>query len=209
MPDAHDIQRIDGYDDPRFSREVLLQHGAFLVDGVPCEVEITGADSAIVRADPARRAALIDTFRFYAEHVVRFFDGKGAPVASFSPVTRFAAPLDAIQPSQFFVDADKLAAVAGFIHAPEDIVVPLVPRDGRFVSLDGHTRLALAVARGWDAVTGFVTRGDDWLEVFVREAERRGVRSPRDLSVLPHAEYVEKWDRYCDAVFARSAARPE
>ena len=33
-----EIQRIDGYTDPRFPLEVLYQHGAFLVDGVPWAV---------------------------------------------------------------------------------------------------------------------------------------------------------------------------
>lgn len=40
------IKRIDTYDDPRFSKEVLLQHGAFLVDGLPYEVEIVSESEA-------------------------------------------------------------------------------------------------------------------------------------------------------------------
>ena len=35
-----EIERIDTYRDERFSRRVLCQHGCFLADGVPCEVEI-------------------------------------------------------------------------------------------------------------------------------------------------------------------------
>ena len=30
-----EIQRIDSYTDPRFPKEVLYQHGAFLVNGAP------------------------------------------------------------------------------------------------------------------------------------------------------------------------------
>ncbi len=30
-----DIERVNGYSDPRFPQEVLHQHGAFLADGVP------------------------------------------------------------------------------------------------------------------------------------------------------------------------------
>lgn len=36
-----DIQRVNGYDDPRFRREVLAQHGAFLADGQPWEVLVS------------------------------------------------------------------------------------------------------------------------------------------------------------------------
>ena len=35
-----EIQRINTYDDKRFSQAILLQHGCFLVDGKPYEVEI-------------------------------------------------------------------------------------------------------------------------------------------------------------------------
>lgn len=41
-----DVQRINRYDDPRFRREVLVQHGAFLAEGRPWEIQITGRDSA-------------------------------------------------------------------------------------------------------------------------------------------------------------------
>lgn len=36
------VQRINRYDDPRFRREVLVQHGAFLAEGRPWEIQITG-----------------------------------------------------------------------------------------------------------------------------------------------------------------------
>ena len=49
-----DIQRIDNYTDTRFSKTVLEQHGAYLIDGDPYEIEITGSSEATVRGkDPA------------------------------------------------------------------------------------------------------------------------------------------------------------
>jgi len=35
-----DIRRINTYTDPRFSQKVLYQHGCFLADEEPCEIEI-------------------------------------------------------------------------------------------------------------------------------------------------------------------------
>ena len=35
-----EIQRINSYDDARFAKNVLYQHGGFLIDSKPCEVEI-------------------------------------------------------------------------------------------------------------------------------------------------------------------------
>ena len=50
-----------------------------------------------------------------------------------------------MQPSQFYVRAEKLKAVQTFIGKPEDVVVQVIPYGDRFVSLDGHTRLYGAV----------------------------------------------------------------
>ena len=41
-----EIQRINSYDDVRFAKNVLYQHGGFLIDGKPCEVEIVKKEQA-------------------------------------------------------------------------------------------------------------------------------------------------------------------
>lgn len=199
-----DIERINTYDDSRFAPAVLRQHGAFLVDGVPCEVEVTGADSAVVRGE-ARGfyKELIEDFRFYAEHIRLFYDEAGALLAEYPPVARFTVPLRDVQPSQFFVDRDKLEAVKSFITGARDIVIPVVRQGERYISADGHTRLALAVELGYQAVSAFLTEGGDYLDGFVEEARKRGVCSPYDLKIIPHDEYRVKWDQFCDEYFAR------
>ena len=114
-----DVTRIDAYDDQRFSQKALLQHGAFLMDDIPAEVVITGSDTAVVRCPvPDAHDALIDEFRFYAEHITRFTDEAGLLLRAFPPVERFSVALDDIQPSQFYADEDKLRAVRGFIKGP-------------------------------------------------------------------------------------------
>ena len=44
-----ELVRINTYDDPRFSPAVLRQHGGFLADGEPYEVEIISSSDAVVR----------------------------------------------------------------------------------------------------------------------------------------------------------------
>ena len=201
-----DIQRIDGCEDARFSRTVLCQHGAYLVSGQPCSVEIIGPETAVVRGeDAAFFPALIEVFRFHAPHICRFLDADGRLLAEYPRSELLTVPLEALQPSQFYVDADKLAAVRTFIHAPEDVIVQVLPWGERFIVLDGHTRLYLAAQRGYAKVLAVLSETDEWIWTFVREARRRGVLRPGNMELLTHAEYVRLWDGFCDAVFAGDA----
>ena len=107
-----DIKRIDSYTDSRFSQRALDQHGAYTVDGQSYEIEITGPISAVVRGkDAVVYGALIEEFRFHAPHIVKFSDESGRTVAKYPPCEVIGIALESIQPSQFFVDEDKLKAV--------------------------------------------------------------------------------------------------
>ena len=200
------IERINTYDDPRFSPAALAQHGGYLADGTACEVRIVAEDTAVVTGCPAAcQPALIEAFRFNAPHITRFLAEDGAVLAALPPVVRFPVSLADIQPSQFFVDEEKLAAVATFIHAPEDVIIPVIPHpvaSGRFISLDGHTRLFLAVKQGWTHVRAVMDTADAVLLAFAAEAARRGIHSPADMTLLPHAAYEEEWNRFCDRFIA-------
>jgi len=202
------IERINDYSDTRFRKTVLLQHGAFLADGIPCEFEITDRNSAKMlyrfgdNIDAA--AELIDEFRFYAGHINRFFDGEGRLIKEFPPAKIFSVPIDEIQPSQFFVDEDKLSAVSSFVKGKDDIVIPLF-YDGnikKYVSLDGHTRLVFALERGYTAVNGFLDDPGDYIDGFVDMAQKRGIFGVRDIKKLPHSEYEVKWNKFCEDFFA-------
>ena len=198
------IQRINAYDDPRFRKNILLQHGAFLIDGsTPSEFEIIGPDTAVIRCQREDALdALIDEFRFYAEHITRFVDESGRIFRKFPAVRLFWTEMDSIQPSQFYADEEKLEAVRSFIKTPEDVVIPLIEHEGRYVSLDGHTRLYAAREMGFTQVRGFLTQADPYILKFVGEAQRRGIYSVRDIALLSHAEYCVKWHKFCDDFFA-------
>lgn len=198
-----EIKRIDHYTDERFSRSVLYQHGAYLIDEEPYEIEIIGPEEATVRGkDPNLYRELIETFRFHAPHIVRFYDQEHAVIAKYPAPDLLEIELDKIQPSQFYIDEEKLEAVETFIRDPEDIVIQLIPYGDRFISLDGHTRLYLAVRNGYKTVKAVMSETDDWVWVFVEEAQRRKIFSPKDMILLPHEQYRIKWDKYCDEVFS-------
>ncbi len=202
------IERINNYSDARFRKTVLLQHGAFLADGIPCEFEIIDSHSAkmLYRYGDNSDAVtqLIDEFRFYTGHINRFFDEKGRLIKEFLPVKIFSVPIDEIQPSQFFVDKDKLDAVSSFVKSENDIVIPLFFYGNikKYVSLDGHTRLTLALERGYKTVNGFLDDPGDYIGSFVDEAQKRGIFGVRDITKLSHSEYEIKWNKFCDDFFA-------
>ena len=198
------ITRINSYKDDRFSQKVLLQHGCFLVEEVPYEVEIISDYEAIVRGENRELyPEVIEEFRFYTPHITRFCDDQGRTVVEYPKAQPFAVSLEEIQPSQFYVDEEKLAAVSSFIREPDDIIVQVLPFDGRYISLDGHTRLYLAVIKGWNSVRAVVDASGDYIYGFAEEAQRRNIHSPKDMELISHGEYEEKWHRFCDAYFEK------
>ena len=197
-----EIKRINTYDDNRFSQIVLYQHGCFLVDGKPYEVEIISDYEAIISGvDQAVYAEIIEEFRFYTPHITRFYDRDGQIVKEYPCTQLLTLRLDQIQPSQFFVDEDKIAAISSFIHKPQDIIIQVLPNEDRFISLDGHTRLYYAVMKGWERVRAVVESSDDWVYKFVTEAQKRGIYTPKEMTLVSHDEYEEKWNRFCDQFF--------
>lgn len=197
-----EIKRIDTYDDARFSKSVLLQHGCFLVDEIPYEVEIISASEAVIRGvDQTVFPMVIEEFRFYTPHIVRFYDNDRNVIKDFPNKELLKIPLDQIQPSQFYVDKDKIAAISNYIHEADDIVIQVMPHQNGYISLDGHTRLYYAVMKGWEYVRAVEETADDWVYRFVAEAQKRNIYTPKDMMLVSHEEYEEKWNRFCDEIF--------
>lgn len=217
-----EIERIDTYEDSRFSQKILKQHGCFLVDGSPCEVEIISDFEAVIHGnfhgsfqEPFHGKSLgelkvyyplIDRFRFYTPHITRFYDENRRIIREFPAVQLLTLRLKQLQPSQFYVDKDKIAAVSNFIHKADDIIIQVLPYQERFISLDGHTRLYYAVIQGWEHVRAVVETDAGWVHGFVKEAEKRNIHTPYDLIPVSHGEYEEKWNKFCEAFFSSSKA---
>ena len=109
-----EITRIDSYTDSRFSETVLNQHGAYIVGHEPYQVEIISPDSArVFGKDPAVYKTLIEEFRFHSPQIIRFYDGNSSLITAYPAPDVFSVPLDSIQPSQFFVDEEKLKELTG------------------------------------------------------------------------------------------------
>lgn len=200
---SHKIQRINEYDDIRFPKEVLLEHGAFLIDDkYKCLFKITGKNTAIIEFDKEINIEeVIYEFRFYAEHITKFYDINNKLIKSFPDIDIFKINIKDIQPSQFYVDKRKVESVSSFINSGDNIIIPLTKINDELVSLDGHTRLYLATKRDYKQVYGFYTQAEDYITDFVLEAKRRSVLTPYDLTILTHDEYKKKWNKFCNDFF--------
>lgn len=205
-----EIKRVNGYSDPRFSREVLCQHGAFLVDGAPWAFRIVSDCAAVVSAPAASQEALceaVEAFRYYSGHVTEFYGETGDVLLHLPPVERREVEIDRLQPSQFSVDREKCAAVGEFVRGTADLVIPVSAlADGALAILDGHTRLYTAWQRGIRTAMAYRCAQDNGeradTAAFVREARRRRIFHIRDLAVYSPAEQEEKWLGWCKAYFA-------
>lgn len=197
------VERIDNYTDNRFSKEVLYQHGCFLVDGIdPYEVEIVSDYEAIVRGkDSNYYEAIIEEFRFYTPHITTFYDSFKNVIKCYPKKEIFEINLEDIQPSQFYVDQEKIDAIKTFLNKEEDIIIQVMQKDDRYISLDGHTRLYYAVMKKFKKVRAVLANSDDYISYFVEEAMKRNITTPYDLILVSHEEYKEKWHKFCDSYF--------
>ena len=209
-----DIQRIDSYNDPRFPREVLDQHGAFLVGGVPWAFRVISGYEAEISTENLNPEALekaVDNFRFYAEHITTFYDETGPCLLCLPPVARREVEISSLQPSQFSVDREKCAAVGRFIRSAADLVIPVttLEDDDALCVLDGHTRLYEAWRQGIRTAMVFDVSGWETLAGFVREARKRGIYHICDMALYGPEEQKEKWHDWCDAYFAAQGRTEE
>ena len=129
-----DITRIDSYYDNRFSQNVLNQHGAYVIEDEPYEIEIISKDSAVIRGkEPSLYAELIEQFRFHAPHICSFLDDSGAIVKKYPVEDKIKIKLEDIQPSQFFIDKDKLDAVKSCVNCEDDIIIQVIKWNDRYL----------------------------------------------------------------------------
>ena len=196
------IDRINAYDDNRFSQEALYQHGCYIVDGdASVEIKIISQTEAIIKGEEAYFDEVIEEFRFNAGHITNFYNESGKLIKKFKDVEVFKLDLDKIQPIQFFIDNDKLEAVKSFVNREEDVIIPVTICEDTYASLDGHTRLYIAYILGFKYVHAYLSETFCGFDYFFYEARKRNIFTAKDLTLLTHDYYTVKWDKFCDEYY--------
>ena len=116
-----------------------------------------------------------------------------------------------IQPSQFYLSAEKLERIMGWFD-PHDLSgfepLPVKRLNGRVIFTDGHTRAYAAYRAGCTRVPLVWDEDElswDLYQICVDACLDRGVHSVADLAsrILPPEEYAEKWNGWCDEMQQR------
>ena len=195
------VERVNDYTDERFEKDVLNQHGAFLIHGRPYSVKIVSLHTAVITGEDKNLfETVIETFRYYAEHITIFIDDRSNIVKKYPDVKLFRVNLYDIQPSQLFVNENKLEAVSTFVNTSEDVVIPLMENKGELISLDGHTRMKAAELKGIETVYGLRSHDEDYGVDFSKIAKRRNITSIKDVKVLNDKDYDRAWIQFCENI---------
>ena len=197
-----EIKRVTEYNNPSFSQIVLNQRGAFLIDEEPYEIEIISNDSAFVKGKNRKNfKKLIEYFRYYSPHINNFFDENNKKIFSFEKKRVLTLEVDKIQPSQFYIDEDKLNALKSFIKNSKDIVIQVVKSDEGYICVDGHTRLFIAFLNNFKTVHAIETEFDDDTNYFVSQVKKRNIFTIKDLKLVSHNDYKNLWIDFCNSYF--------
>ena len=197
-----EIKRVTEYNNPLFSQIVLNQRGAFLIDEEPYEIEIISSDSASVKGKNRENyKKLIEYFRYYSPHINNFFDKNNKKIISFEKEPLLTLEVDKIQPSQFYIDEDKVNALENFIKNSKDIVIQVVKSDEGYICVDGHTRLFIAFLKNFKTVHAIETEFDNDTNYFVSQAKKRNIFTIKELELVSHSDYNKLWNDFCDSYF--------
>lgn len=197
-----EIKRVIEYNNPLFSQIVLNQRGAFLIDEEPYEIEIISSDSAFMKGKNRKNfKKLIEYFRYYSPHINNFFDENNKKIISFEKKPVLTLEVDKIQPSQFYIDEDKLNALKSFIKNSKDIVIQVVKSDEGYICVDGHTRLFIAFLKNFKTVHAIETEFDNDTNYFVSQAKKRNIFTIKDLKLVSHNDYKNLWIDFCNSYF--------
>lgn len=118
----------------------------------------------------------------------------------------FMIPLTGLQPSQLFINQEKLEAVRSHIDFSDIEVIPPIPvksLDGRLVMTDGHTRAFAAHLAGLKMVPITYEQDDlDWeaYRICVGWCRESGITTIAELQnrVVDPADYQTLWLDRCE-----------
>jgi len=164
--------------------------------------KINGREATLFSNTNEYVSQAIDEFLYYSGFVLTIKDANGSVLLARKQDEPYMCAIASIQPSQFFINEAKLENCKKWMRGACDVFIPIAMRDGKPISLDGHTRMKAALDLGYTSVYVYPDEHDNVIFDFADEAIKRGVRSVSDMEVISDAQYKIKWDKFCNDFFA-------
>ena len=203
-----DIKRIESLEEyPCADPQYVSRHTAFWVDQAIVYFEILNPEQAIIHCNKkilensALLEEVIQEFRFYSYHITQFLNEQHQLVKKFPSVELTLVEINDLQPSQFYVNQEKILQCSGWIENLHHLIIPVHPNTN-FIC-DGHTRLYAALQKGFHKCYIYTAEeSGDYLLDFVKMARERNIFHVADLQPLSDSEYKTLWWQFCDDYFA-------
>lgn len=165
------------------------------------EFEIKGREALIITEDLTWIEEAIKEFRFYNFNITTFYTKDRSFYKSFDEVHIFKLPIKILQPSQFFIDRDKLKTIEENL-TEKDIHIPVTILNEEYVALDGHTRLYYLYQNDVKMVNVYLDTAGTYIQDFVYMAKEMNIFNISALKLLSHEEYDIYWNKFCDDYFS-------
>jgi hypothetical protein len=187
--------------------EYELGFGAccFFTEDKACKYffEIKGREATLFANTKQYISQAIKEFLFYSSFVVTIKDSDGNILLTKTETEPLLLEIQKIQPSQFYINEKKLESCKKWIKSPGDIYIPIISKDGKVISLDGHTRMRAAMDLGYTCVYVYPDEYDEYIFYFVDEAIKRQINSVSDMEIVSDEDYKLKWHKFCKDFFKR------
>lgn len=143
---------------------------------------------------------VIDEFRLYNLYISKFKTKDNSFYKAFDQIQTFKLPISIIQPSQFFINEDKLNNL-DLYYDIDEIYIPVAIINDEYVALDGHHRIYLAHINNKKMVNVYLDNYDDSIHDFVYFSKEQNIKNIKDMKILNNTEYIELWDGFCNQYF--------
>lgn len=164
------------------------------------EFDIHKNQALIITNDIKYIENAIDEFRKYNFNITTFYTKDKCFYKSFDEVFTFKLPINIIQPSQFFINEDKLLNIENNLDF-DDITLPVAIINDEYVLLDGHTRLYYLYLNNIKMVNVYIDSYDSYIKDFIYIAKENNIFNIEKLTKLNNEDYEKYWIGFCNSYF--------
>ena len=132
----------------------------------------------------------IKEFRKYNQQVSSFYNENRTFYQGFDPIFTFKLPIDILQPTEFFIDEQKLDTIEKYL-GNETLYVPVCIIDDEYVLLDGHARVRYLQDNYVKMVDVYLAEPKEYTQDVIYIAKENNLFKIKQMEILPHEEYLK------------------